>query len=365
MGANDYYSWSWKADRIADGVNGGSYAPTTPWVLGGSGVSLASPGNQIRGGLRTRSGGRLILGQNDVPATSPPRARVITMSLLPTTPYSLGPAQFYASQGGHQFQFDPSVSWPRVAPPSGSGFAPGYSVLYIPIPPEYLQNVGFGTFDGVLSSVTLNYTVLAAPTRLPPQSNTFAAPFMSVISQAGPNPGVSGRPLGAQQIYNNGQLPYWPASTAVSAGTYCLPVDFLHGSVLFGAYFKVTTAGVTGSGAPAWNTAPGSTTADGSAVWTCIGGTGAPLLPGQFPFLPGIGEDLSINDWYNNGAPQSLSVGFDPGSIHSGLSLVNNIFAVALNLPVDASKTAPYNVVPMVLHSLKFAFVNYTTMSWR
>lgn len=363
-GAQHYYRWDISQLGTLDGDAGGSWEPKTPIMIGGAGVQLVSTGDRILGGVRTQTGGKLILGQQDLIATFPPRARKIAMSLLPTTPASLGIGQQFTSPGGKLFTYPPDVTWQKALAPFPTGLIPNFATLVVPIPKAYLENTGFGTLDGMLSSVTLNYRVLSIPGGLTPPSGT--NPFMAMWSQLGPNPGLAGGPQGWQQLsLEPGQFPnaFWEPGNAYSVGQYILPIDFVvNGEKFLGFYLKCTSsagAGRTGATVPVWNLTPGATTVDGDLVWTCIGGTGNPVLPGM------TGSGLTLNDWYQGGNPQSLRIDFDATLPRNGLNLENNYYMVALNLPTDSTLTAPYNVVPMILHSLVFEFVNYTTLSWR
>lgn len=60
-------------------------------------------------------------------------------------------------------------------------------------------------------------------------------------------------------------LPLWSGLTAYTLGTTRQP------AVANGYRYVVTTAGTSNSTAPAWNTGIGSTTSDGTIVWTNMG----------------------------------------------------------------------------------------------
>jgi len=66
--------------------------------------------------------------------------------------------------------------------------------------------------------------------------------------------------------------PTWQATTAYAAvqiGDAALG-SIVKSSIYNGRHFKCTTAGTSGGSEPSWSTVVGATTADGSAVWTCI-----------------------------------------------------------------------------------------------
>ena len=73
-------------DAIAKMLNaddGGAWNPTTPIIIGGAGMNLTTASSQILGGVTTKSGGKLVLGNNDWPTFSATRSRRLTMPILP------------------------------------------------------------------------------------------------------------------------------------------------------------------------------------------------------------------------------------------------------------------------------------------
>lgn len=74
----------------------------------------------------------------------------------------------------------------------------------------------------------------------------------------------------------------WQASKVVALDNVIHPSDTL--TTPF--YFKCTTAGATGSSEPVWNTTAGSTTSDGSAVWTLVERLKQPIVIG--PTTPSL-----------------------------------------------------------------------------
>ena len=61
----------------------------------------------------------------------------------------------------------------------------------------------------------------------------------------------------------------WAASTAYVLYNKVLRSTGTGSESGVGLYFQCTTAGTTGGTEPTWDTTPGNTTADGTAVWTC------------------------------------------------------------------------------------------------
>lgn len=88
----------------------------------------------------------------------------------------------------------------------------------------------------------------------------------------------------------------WAASTTVQVGW--LTVDSSGNSQ------KVTTAGATGTSAPAWNSAVGGTTTDGAVTWTNLGPIGVPVSQ---TYSLGFIETVSIQDTVN-GSPKWFEI---------------------------------------------------------
>ena len=61
----------------------------------------------------------------------------------------------------------------------------------------------------------------------------------------------------------------WAATTAYSLYNKVLRSTGTGSESGIGLYFQCTTAGTSGGTEPTWDTTPGNTTADGTAVWTC------------------------------------------------------------------------------------------------
>ncbi len=61
-------------------LGGNAWSPATPIVVGGAGLVLGS-GCSVRGGLRTESGGRLVLGESDWMLVTPARGRTSVVPL--------------------------------------------------------------------------------------------------------------------------------------------------------------------------------------------------------------------------------------------------------------------------------------------
>ena len=72
----------------------------------------------------------------------------------------------------------------------------------------------------------------------------------------------------------------WEASTAYAENDFCFPTD----PETTPYVFECTTAGTSDSGEPTWDTTPGNTTNDGTAVWTCVDQMLQPLTNG--PLIP-------------------------------------------------------------------------------
>jgi hypothetical protein len=94
------------------------------------------------------------------------------------------------------------------------------------------------------------------------------------------------------------------ARAAIWQGLTTYLVGAVVSGFIAGLYFKCTTGGATAGGEPAWNTAVGSTTNDGTVVWTCLGSN--PIGAGSI--LSGVGGYPSPTAYYDGGVTQTMSV---------------------------------------------------------
>jgi len=76
-------------------------------------------------------------------------------------------------------------------------------------------------------------------------------------------PGYARKVTGWQKFLNFPAA--WAASTAYSAGDYCVP------GTANNHVYKCTTAGTSAAAEPTWPTAAGGTVTDGGAIWTEVG----------------------------------------------------------------------------------------------
>jgi hypothetical protein len=117
--------------------------------------------------------------------------------------------------------------------------------------------------------------------------------------------------------------------------------------------YRCTTAGTTGGSEPSWNTGSGSTTNDGSVVWTEVGAP--PTVLGTWSFNPGVGSGICIakngdfdgfkvrtgwtNTWSNHGMMWEV--------LHAGSPLP----AQAYIAPMDNGDDASGNIASLPLDS--------------
>ena len=127
-------------DAIAKMLNaddGGAWSPTTPIIIGGAGMNLTTASSQILGGVTTKNGGRLVLGNNDFPTFSATRTRSLVMPILPSV-----------IDGGNQ-DVSPSFGCLRsLIPDTNVG-----AQLIVPIPKRYMHN------GALLATATLTWRV--------------------------------------------------------------------------------------------------------------------------------------------------------------------------------------------------------------
>ena len=164
-GASDYQRWDLTQSKIVSGA-GDARVPSSPIVIGGlGGLQLTSTGTRLVGGVRTQTGGTLVLGSLDVIAVTP-RTRTIVYPLMCVQPQQVNLADGFASSvspSGKPFLATPGSLVESFPPPyptglylssvkvSGIAGAP----IYIPIPGEWLHNASnsLQAIDAQLSSV--------------------------------------------------------------------------------------------------------------------------------------------------------------------------------------------------------------------
>lgn len=301
------------AAQAVNGDEGGTWAPSSPLVLGGAGVQLQDYA-AINGGLQTGTGalagGALILGDSDLPVLDPPRSRTVIFGvrdLIKRVDVDVEDAPGTATMPAYR---TPRPSYDDTLPLSlrFTNGSRGYAIGMLP---------AFRLISGALiESAVLHFRVGRMPTMVPPTMPGFRL-FRLQFSGAQP---ISGTDLylhatwAAATLYppqsvvlpavSNGfkyrslaghtsgvAPPVWPtvvgATVADNGGTWTtetlnlLPTwarytTYPNGHVVVPStpnsrQYRVTAGGDTSSGAtePVWPTGAGATVADGGLTWTC------------------------------------------------------------------------------------------------
>lgn len=265
----DFQRWDTKQDAAVNGDLGGTYAPSSPIVIGGAGLSMGTL-SRCTGGVATATGGRLVLGTavGDFPLLAPFRSRTITL-----------PA-------------DERVM--RVDPSSiGS--------MTVPVPSRYLH-------DGApISGIGIRFVVPTPNFTIP---GTYTVPTINLNVHT-----LVGAPGTATAPDQSTFVP-WTASTAFTLGQYIIPSSPAKNN---GWYTKVVTAGTSGGTEPTWSSTFGTFITDGSATLRTTGRNGILPTAGQSP-----------HTLYNNGQPSMLALDYDPNALTS-IALVTSSYALIVN----------------------------------
>ncbi len=328
-GAGDYQRWDANAAKLVSGDLGGTYAPTSPIVIGGGGIY--SGAGYASGGVSTATGGRVIIqaSANDFPQLNPPRVRTIRVPLLGNL---VAPADSPVAC---------VIKW-ETDDVSGFGAvvtsAPGLlCYAQIEIPGRYIHA------GARLASFELDFVVRQKPTALPTNPIQLIW-FGSDNTGAATNftwPGLA-------------STLFWSISHSIaltsSSGIWWVPSTAL---VATGLYYSCTAAGsgTIGSTEPTWPTTIGaSTTPDSNGVvWTAIGRSGQMPMAGR-----------TINSYYNNGASQKIGLDTYGTADPSLPTLLTNIMSTAQRYAilfdqVDSS---------MLLTGLTLSFDSITSMAF-
>lgn len=288
----------------------GPWNPTSPVVVGGSGLVLHG-GSIIRGGVRTRTGGRIVMSAstNEVPQLSPARTRTIVLSAIDLR-----------VDGGVGLT-DNSI----LGGPTGTLIVS--SSAEVSIPSRYLQHNG--TWQ--LLSVVATFVIPTKPATslTSPMTMTFVA-----LTSTG---AVASAPF----IPLSHIVGTWSGPATWTAGQY---ITAFNNAPSLAGIFKCSVGGTTVSSVePTWNTTVGGTTNDTAGVkWETIGGDGGIVYAPNTP-----------DEAYNGGQPQTVRIDFDPAQ-NCTLDLANNRHLVKFtSIPV-----------PTVLLSLAFTFGGCTSMAF-
>lgn len=120
-------------------AGGNVWTPSTPIIIGGAGLVLGS-GAWVRGSVRTESGGRLVLGDDDYVQVTPPRAHTVLVPFVRGVQISADLASCL------EYSLDP-VGLRIVSVPSGT------PQIYLPIPAEAMHD------GATLASATVRFRV--------------------------------------------------------------------------------------------------------------------------------------------------------------------------------------------------------------
>lgn len=277
----DFERWDVTQSALINGDNGGNYAPTSPIIIGGAGLSLGANGF-IGGGVTTELGGYVMLGSApfDFPRFSSTRSRFLQVPLQPFV----------------------DVTQPLAS-------------IYFPLPSRYTHD------RSLLNSLFVWYAFTQKPTSL-----SITPPHISLVTY---------RNSGFQDATAPGDLSpvganVWTSGNAYALGAYVIPSTIAKQN---NRYFKCTVAGTANTPEPAWPTTIGTTVTDGGGVqWTCTGRSGGLPILGSTP-----------DSLFNKGLPQVFTLDFDTAAVlPNTIDLTTHGYAVKIaNLPVVANPLLP------------------------
>lgn len=284
------------------------WAPTSPIVIGGQGLSLPT-GSTIQGGVTTENGGSLSLAASALGNLQPARTRTISMGAIDMRADGLT-----AFANDQVIQEDPL------------GSLIGAATVDLPIPSRYLHH----NDTSQLLSITVYFQILTRPNAVPGSSMQLS---LVAVDSSG---SLSTAPY----------LPYSHIVGAWASGSYSIGnyVTANANAPGHGGIFKATAVtGATGASEPTWVTsAIGATTTDGGVTWSYIGGSGI--------FIP---EPSTPDAFYAGGLVQSLTINLDPAQ-NCTLDLTNNHHALRLS-------NVPY---PIIVTGFSFSFGDITSLAF-
>lgn len=334
--AADWQRFDVAQSKVISGDGGGTWNPTQPIRIGGSGIMFTTAATEFSGGVATQTGGRVELANvsGNVPTISSSQSRTILISCADL----MSPiATFATTLSMLQDDYEVIATSPGpvgVQSTNGGSLASAPSILYVPS--RYLHE------GASFSKLKLHFRVTSKPT-------TNALPSLGFGVQA--VNGSGGFQILAPTSSN------WIASTTYTLGSYVVP-QASPTNYINGYYYKATS--VSGSGTSGTNpaifngvTTIGATVTDNpganQVVWTCTG------LSGE---LSQVGLDASA--YYNNGQPQTLEFDYDNAS--GALLTQNQVdhttygYAIVVGGIGDTSQLqASLNIV---LHSIEITFAN-------
>ncbi len=246
--ARDLSIWDTYQFKGLNGDAGGTYAPATPIILGGSGLALSGAGNSIQATTRTMQGGRLQLGSNDYVQLDA-RTRTEVMGLVGALP-----DQIQQGLGGE-------ACWSNVLSASPLGISPisplAGNDFTVPIPSRYLHQ------GAQLTSATLTMRALVR------QAAQAAPPYWMFANIIAMNAAAS------SSLSVVPTMAAWQASHAYTVGAAVFPNNQSVSQT--GYYYEVTGGFGTHTSAstpPTWPTTIGATVIDNAGAneiqWTCI-----------------------------------------------------------------------------------------------
>lgn len=289
------------------------WIPTSPIILGGSGLSLPQ-GSLLYGGVRTKQGGRIAMGASLMPFLSPARTRSIAMGAIDMRADGLTP------YGSDQVM---------VSTPLGTQILA--SECDISIPSRYLHHNG----TSQLLSVTAYFQVQSRPSSMPSPGSGMELYFVAF------NSGGTLASAPYLPVQHVASTITWAAGHTYAVGNYILANA--NAPSVGGVFKALTVVGATGGSEPTWNTtAIGATTTDGGVTWAYIGGSGF--------FWP---EPNTPDVFYAGGLSQALTINLDPLQ-NCTLDLTANRHAIRFN-------QVPF---PIFVTGFEFTFGDITTQDF-